>query len=63
MRREESQKDLSAGVVTLVTLEPLLVLVGLLVLNEGVALMENSLAVATLPALFDVRVLLTQVNT
>lgn len=63
MRREESQNDLSAGVVTLVTLETLLVLVGLLVLNEGVALMENSLAVATLPALFDVRVLLTQVNT
>lgn len=63
MRREESPTDLSAGVVTLVTLETLLVLVGLLVLNEGVALMENSLAVATLPALLDVRVLLTQVNT
>lgn len=59
----ESPADLSAGVVTLVALEALLVLVGLLMLDEGVALMEDGLAVATLPALLDVGVLLTQVNT
>lgn len=62
-KESDSPADLSAGVVTLVALEALLVLVGLLMLDEGVALMEDGLAVATLPALLDVGVLLTQVNT
>ena len=62
-RGERSTTNLPASVVALVALEALLVLVGLLVLDEGVALMEHSLAVAALPALLDVGVLLAQVHT
>lgn len=43
---------LSAAVVTLITLETLLILVSLLVLDESVSLMEHSIAVtAFLPRL------------
>lgn len=43
---------LSAAVVTLVTLETLLILVGLLVLDESVTLMKHSITVtAFLPSL------------
>lgn len=38
---------LSAAIVTLVTLETLLILVSLLVLNESIALMKHSIAVTT----------------
>lgn len=38
---------LSAAVVTLVTLETLLIFVGLLVLNESIPLMKDSITVAT----------------
>ena len=53
---------LSTAVVTHVTLEALLVLVGLLVLDEGVALVEEGVTVATLLARLDKRVLLAQMN-
>jgi len=53
---------LPAAVVTHVTLEALLVLVGLLVLDEGVSLVEHGVAVATLLARLDERMLLAQVN-
>lgn len=55
--------DLSASIVTLVTLEPFLVLMGLLVLDEGVALMKHRLTVTALPALLNVGMLLTQMHT
>lgn len=54
---------LSAGIITLVTLEALLVLVGLLMLDEGIPLMEHSVTVATLFALLNVGMLLPQVDT
>lgn len=54
---------LSAGIITLVTLEALLVLVGLLMLDEGIPLMEHSVTVATLLALLNVGMLLPQVDT
>lgn len=38
--------NLSAAIVTLITLETLLVFVGLLVLNESVPLMKDSVTVA-----------------
>lgn len=53
---------LPAAVVTHVTLETLLILVGLLVLDEGVALVEHGVTVATLLARLDERMLLAQVN-
>lgn len=39
--------NLSAAIVTLITLETLLVFVGLLVLNESIPLMKDSITVAT----------------
>lgn len=54
---------LSAGVITLVTFEALLILVGLLMLDEGIPLMEHSITVATLLALLNVGMLLPQVDT
>lgn len=59
----EAPAYLSAGIITLVTLEALLVLVGLLMLDEGIPLMEHSVTVATLLALLDVGMLLPQVDT
>lgn len=56
------ETNLAAAVVTQVTLEPLLVLVGFLVLDESVALVEDSVAVSTLLSRLDEGVLLTQVN-
>lgn len=55
--------DLSASIVTLVTLEAFLILVGFLVLDESVALMKHSLTVTALPALLDVGMLLAQMHT
>lgn len=55
--------DLAAAVVAHVAFEPLLVLVGLLVLDESVSLVEHSVAVAALPSSLDERVLLTEVDT
>ncbi|CAB1335525.1 unnamed protein product, partial [Coregonus sp. 'balchen'] len=52
-----------AAVVTLVTLEAFLILVGLLVLDESVALVEHSITVMAFPALLNERVLLTQMDT
>lgn len=54
---------LSARVITLVTLEALLVLVRLLMLYEGIAFMKHSITIATLLALFNVGMLLSQMNT
>lgn len=54
---------LSAAVVTLITLETLLVFVGLLVLNESIPLVKDSIAVAAFLSHLDERVLLSQVNT
>lgn len=53
---------LAAAVVAHVTFEPLLVLMGLLVLDQGVALMENGVAVTTLLSGLDEGVLLTKVD-
>lgn len=55
--------DLSACIVTLVTLEAFLILVGLLVLDKSIALMKHSLTVTALPALLDVGMLLAQMHT
>ncbi len=44
---------LSAAVVTLFTLETLLILVGLLVLDESVSLMKHSITVTTFLSLLD----------
>lgn len=54
---------LSACVITLVTLEALLILVRLLMLYEGIAFMKHSITIATLLALFNVGMLLSQMNT
>lgn len=54
---------MSAAVVTLVTLEAFLILVGLLVLDESIALVEHSITVTAFPALLNERVLLTQMDT
>lgn len=54
---------LLAGVTAVFTLEPLLVLVSLLVLNEGVAFMEGRRAAATLHLRGLVRVQVAQVDT
>lgn len=54
--------DLAAAVVTHVTFEPLLVLVGLLMLDQGVALVEHGVAVTALLSCLDKRVLLTEVD-
>lgn len=54
---------LSAAIVTLVALEALLVLVGFLVLDECVTLVEHSVTVTTLPAHLHERMLLPQVDT
>lgn len=55
--------DLSAGIITLIALEAFLILMGLLVLDESVALMKHSLTVTTLPALLNVGMLLAQMHT
>lgn len=54
---------LSACIITLVTLEALLVLVRFLVLDESVSLMEHSITVTALLALLNVGMLLSQMNT
>lgn len=54
---------LSAAVVTLVALETFLVLVSLLVLDQSVALVKHSVAVAAFLPRLNKRVLLPQVNT
>lgn len=54
---------LSASVITLVTLKALLILVWLLMLNEGIALMKHSIAVSALLALLNIGMLLSQVDT
>lgn len=54
---------LSACIIALVTLEALLILVRLLMLYEGIPLMEHCIAVATLLALLNVGMLLSQVDT
>lgn len=53
---------LSAAVVALVAFETLLVLVGLLVLDERVSLMEHGVAVAALLSRLDERMLFPQVD-
>lgn len=55
--------NLSAAIVTLITLETLLVFVGLLVLNESIALMKDSITVAAFLSHLNKRMLLSQVNT
>lgn len=54
---------LSTAVVTLITLETFLILVGLLVLDECVPLMKHSVTVTTFLSCLNKRVLLPQVNT
>lgn len=54
---------LSACIIALVTLEALLILVRLLMLYEGIPLMKHSVTIATLFALFDVGMLLSQMDT
>lgn len=54
---------LSTCIIALVTLEALLILVRLLMLYEGIPLMEYCVAIATLLALLDVGMLLSQVDT
>lgn len=54
---------LSAGVAAVLTLEPLLVLVRFLVLNEGVAVVEGSGAVAALHRRGSVSVQVAQMDT
>lgn len=54
---------LSAAIVALVTLETLLVFVGLLVLNESVALVKDGVTVAAFLSHLDKWMLLSQVNT
>lgn len=54
---------LSAAIVTLLTLETLLILVGLLVLDESISLMKHGITVTTFLSFFKKRVLLPQVNT
>lgn len=54
--------NLSAAVVTHVTFEPLLILVGLLVLDQSVALVENGIAVAALLSSLNKRVLLSKMD-
>lgn len=53
---------LSAAVVTLIALETLLVLVGLLVLDERVSLVEHGITVAALLSRLDERMLFPQVD-
>lgn len=53
---------LSAAIVALVTLETLLVFVGLLVLNESIALVKDGVTVAAFLSHLDERMLLSQVN-
>lgn len=55
--------DLTARIVTLVTLEAFLIFVGLLMLDESIALMEHRITVTTLSALLNVGMLLTEVHT
>lgn len=55
--------DLTARIVTLITLEALLIFVRLLMLDESIALMEHRITVTTLPALLNVGMLLTEVHT
>lgn len=54
---------LSTSVITLVALKALLVLVRLLMLDEGIALMEHRITVTTLLALLNIGMLLSQVDT
>lgn len=55
--------DLTARIVTLVTLEAFLIFVGLLMLDESIALMEHRITITTLPALLNIGMLLTEVHT
>lgn len=54
---------LTACIVTLITLEAFLIFVGLLMLDESIALMEHRITVAALPALLNVGMLLTEMHT
>lgn len=54
---------LTAAIVAHVTFEPLLILMGLLMLDESVAFVENSITVTTLFSSFNKRVLLTKMDT
>lgn len=54
---------LSARIIALVTLEALLILVRLLMLYKGIPLMKDGVTVAALLALFDVGMLLSQMDT
>lgn len=55
--------DLTARIVTLIALEAFLIFVGLLMLDESVALMEHCITVTALPALLNVGMLLTEMHT
>lgn len=55
--------DLTARIVTLVTLEAFLIFMRLLMLDESVALMEHRVTVTALPALLNVGMLLAEVHT
>lgn len=57
-----SDTHLSAAVVTLITLEPLLILVSLLMLDEGVPLVEHGIAVAAFLSCLNERMLFPQVD-
>lgn len=54
--------DLATAVVTHVTFEPLLILMGLLMLDQSIALMEDGIAVTTLLASLNKRMLLTKMD-
>lgn len=55
--------DLTTCIVTLITLEAFLIFVGLLMLDESIALMEHCITVTALPALLNVGMLLTEMHT
>lgn len=63
MKSSPSKTNLSAAVVTLFTLETLLIPVSLLMLNESITLMENSITVAAFLSRLNEGVLLSQMNT
>lgn len=54
---------LAACIVTLITLEAFLIFVGFLMLDKSVALVEHSITVTALSALFNVGMLLTEMHT
>lgn len=57
------QSDLTACIVTLITFKAFLIFVGLLMLDESIALMEHCITVTALPALLNVGMLLTEMHT